>query len=141
MILLFKKIVIAADGSDHSVRAALYAIELAGKFSSWIDVVYVVDMDKSRTDVLHFGNKHALEKMRIDRLSEVEKQLTDAEVNYEFHILHGEPGPTIIDFANEHDVDCIVIGRRGLNKLQTIVLGSVSHKVAKRANCPVLIIK
>lgn len=138
---MFNKILIAADGSDHSVRAAQYAIELADRFSSSIEIVYVVDGDKSKTDVLHFGDKHALERMRIDKLSKVEKLIDDSKIDYEFHILHGEPGPMIVKFANENDIDCVVIGSRGLNKLQTFLLGSVSHKVAKRVDCPVLIVK
>lgn len=139
--ILFKRVVVAADGSDPSVRAARYAVELAEKFSSMIDIVHVVDLEKSRADVLHFGNKHELEKMRIDRLYEAEKIISDAGIDYEFHILEGEPGPTIINFTHEHDVDCIIMGKRGLNKFQTFLLGSVSDQVVKNANCPVLIIK
>ena len=56
-------------------------------------------------------------------------------------MLHGEPGPTIVEYANKQSCDMVVIGSRGLNKLQEMVLGSVSHKVAKRVNCPVLISK
>jgi len=33
------------------------------------------------------------------------------------------------------------VGSRGLNSLQEMVLGSVSHKIAKRVQCPVLIVK
>ncbi|MEC0703363.1 universal stress protein, partial [Bacillus spizizenii] len=54
---------------------------------------------------------------------------------------HGEPGPTIVSYANENQFDMLIVGSRGLNSLQEMVLGSVSHKVAKRANCPVLIVK
>lgn len=56
-------------------------------------------------------------------------------------ILHGTPGPEIIKYANEQQVDLVVIGSRGLNSLQEMVLGSVSHKVMKRVNCPALIVK
>ncbi|MGM0899696.1 MAG: universal stress protein [Bacillota bacterium] len=38
-------------------------------------------------------------------------------------------------------MDLIIIGSRGLNALQSMVLGSVSHKVMKRASCPVMIVK
>ncbi|RCK13159.1 universal stress protein [Bacillus licheniformis] len=49
--------------------------------------------------------------------------------------------PAIVSYANHHDVDIVIIGSRGLNTLQEMVLGSVSHKVAKRVKCPVLIVK
>jgi hypothetical protein len=51
--------------------------------------------------------------------------------------LSGDPGPKIVDYANENQFDPVVIGSRGLNPLQEFVLGSVSHKVAKRADCSV----
>jgi nucleotide-binding universal stress UspA family protein len=65
----------------------------------------------------------------------------ESGVNYELKVLHGLPGPTIVDYANKNQIDIVIIGSRGLNTLQEFVLGSVSHKVAKRANCPVLIVK
>ena len=39
------------------------------------------------------------------------------------------------------DIDLVIAGSRGLNTLQEMVLGSVSHKIAKRVKCPVMIIK
>ncbi|MGB8270820.1 MAG: universal stress protein, partial [Priestia megaterium] len=41
----------------------------------------------------------------------------------------------------KNNFNLVVIGSRGLNSLQEMVLGSVSHKVAKRVHCPVMIIK
>ncbi|MGN7308692.1 universal stress protein, partial [Bacillus subtilis] len=49
--------------------------------------------------------------------------------------------PEIVKYANENKVDLIVLVSRCLNALQELVLGSVSHKVAKRAHCPVMIVK
>ena len=49
--------------------------------------------------------------------------------------------PAIVEYTNKNQFDVVVIGSRGLNALQEMVLGSVSHKIAKRANCPVLIVK
>ncbi|APC47945.1 universal stress protein [Virgibacillus halodenitrificans] len=138
---MFKRIVLAADGSENSIRSANYAVELANNFSGIIKVIYVVDSQTSKEDVLHSNGKFEIEQRRKEKIHKVEELLRQSGVEYEVHILHGEPGPTIIKFTQEHDVDCVVIGSRGLNKLQTMILGSVSHKVAKRVTCPVLIVK
>ncbi|MFD1362527.1 universal stress protein [Lentibacillus salinarum] len=106
-----------------------------------MDVVYVVDGQTSKTDVLHHDNKYEIEHKRKEKIKSVQDQIRQFDIDFKVHILHGEPGPTIVDFANSNDFDCIVIGSRGLNNLQTMILGSVSHKVAKRADCPVLIVK
>ncbi len=138
---MYKKILLAADGSDHSIRAAEQAAHVAKCSSgSLVHVVYVVDQDASKSEVLHNWNTD-LSAVRKDKIRPVEKKFKDAEVPYEIKILHGEPGPTLVDYGNEHGFDLVVIGSRGLNVLQELVLGSVSHKVAKRANCPVLIVK
>ncbi|WP_163971123.1 universal stress protein [Oceanobacillus halotolerans] len=138
---MFTKILLATDGSDHSVRSTHYATELAEKFGATIGVVYVVDGSTSKTDVLHHTDKFEVKKKRKEKIKKVEDVLQNTGIEYEIHILHGEPGPTIVSFANKNEFDCVVIGSRGLNEFQTFILGSVSHKVAKRVNCPVLIVK
>lgn len=138
---MFEKIVLATDGSEHSVRSTRHAIELAEKFNGTIDVVYVVDGQTAKSDVLHNHGKLEIAKRRQEKMKPVADLLEKSEVDYTVHILHGEAGPTIVEFTNENDFDCVVIGSRGLNDLQTFILGSVSHKVAKRVDCPVLIVK
>lgn len=50
-------------------------------------------------------------------------------------------GQTIINAANKKNVDFIVVGRRGMNTLQRILIGSTSRYVVEHTSCPVLIIK
>lgn len=138
---LFKKILLAADGSEHSLRSANHAIELAEKFNGSIEAIYVVDGNTAKSDVLHAADKFEIELKRKEKIKKVRELLEDSGVVFKTHILHGEAGPTIVAHANENNFDCVVIGSRGLNNLQEFLLGSVSHKVAKRADCPVLIVK
>jgi len=138
---LFQKILVAADGSKHSVRSAEYAIEIAKKFNGKIEVVYVVDGQTAKSDVLQARDKYELEKKRKEKLQVIKDLLDKSTVSYDTHFLHGEAGPTIVNYANDYEFDCVVLGSRGLNNLQTFLLGSVSHKVAKRVECPVLIVK
>jgi len=138
---MFTKILLATDGSKYSFRATAYAIELAKKFSGIVDVVYVMDENRSNVDVLHHDEKNLLSEKSRGKIKKVEELMENSNVEYEIHVLHGEPGPTILNFIHKTESNCVVIGSRGLNKLQTFLLGSVSHKVAKRAPCPVLIVK
>ena len=139
---MFKKILLAADGSLHSIRAAEKAIEIA-KLSpeAFVDVVYVVDSKTSKEDVLQNWNKLDTETKRREKMSFIELKAKQHHINYAIKIVRGEPGPMIVKIANEHQYDLVVIGSRGLNSMQELVLGSVSHKVAKRVKCPVLIVK
>ncbi|WP_407272482.1 universal stress protein [Radiobacillus sp. PE A8.2] len=138
---MFNRILLATDGSKHSVRSAEHAIQLAEMFNGTVDVVYVVDGETSKADVLHHVDKYEVKRERNEKIMPVKELLENSNVKHEIHFLHGEPGPVIVEFANDNKFDCVVVGSRGLNKLQTMILGSVSHKIAKYVKCPVLIVK
>ena len=139
---MYKKILLAADGSDHSIRATSEVIKIASlNETSIVTVVLVADYSQAKSDVLHSGSSVELDMKRRRKLLPVEELLRAANVNYRVEILHGVPGPSIVEFANKQNYELLVIGSRGLNSLQEMVLGSVSHKVVKRAECPVMIVK
>ncbi|WP_080873635.1 universal stress protein [Oceanobacillus timonensis] len=139
---MYKHILLASDGSENAVRAAKEAVKLAAHNpDSIIDVIYVIDFDKSKTAVLHSNSNEEIDMERRKKNSKVIQFLQEASANYKTTILRGKPGPEIVKYANDQGVDIIVIGSRGLNALQEMVLGSVSHKVMKRAACPAMIVK
>ncbi len=139
---MYKKILLAADGSDHSLRAADHAVSLAKYHEdASVCIVCVIDPEEMKSEVLHNWQSLDIRARRKARLQPIEDKCAAASVSYEVVMLHGKPGPTIVEYANQEQFDLVVIGSRGLNTLQEFVLGSVSHKVAKRAHCPVLIIK
>ncbi|MBX0357245.1 universal stress protein [Halobacillus sp. Nhm2S1] len=139
---MYKKILVAADGSDHSIRTAERAAELANlQGDGEITIVYVIDGEQSKSDVLSEGDQGLVEQRRQQRLQPIEAIFQKKNASYQISLQHGEPGPTIVKYANENNFDLVIIGSRGLNTLQEMVLGSVSHKVAKRAKCPVMIVK
>lgn len=138
---MFQHIMLAADGSAHSFRAAEYAVSLAKLHHGRIDVVYAIDGTTSKSDVLANNSKYEVAKKRKEKLLPVIELFEKEGIEHDTHFIHGEPGPAIVEFANKGNYDCVVVGSRGRNKLQTMVLGSVSHKIAKRVNGPVLIVK
>lgn len=139
---MFNHILLASDGSEHAIRATEKAIALAeNNPEARIEIVYVVDGSTSKADVLHHWNMLDLDQRRKEKLKLTEQKVKHAGIRYDVKILHGEPGPAIVKHANKDEADVVVIGSRGLNSLQEMVLGSVSHKVAKRVNCPILIVK
>jgi nucleotide-binding universal stress UspA family protein len=139
---MYPSILLAVDGSKNSLRAAEEAAKIASlQQGASISIVYVVDFSKSKSDVLKSQGKEALDLSRRKKLLPVEDYLQSKKVQYNVQILHGEPGPSIVEYANKNAYDLLIIGSRGLNSLQEMVLGSVSHKVVKRAHCPVLVVK
>ena len=137
---MFVKILVATDGSDHALRAVEKAVEVAKcNQESVIHLVYVIE--SSKAEVLNNWNTTGAQDKREEKVRPAVEILKAAEINYKVEYLQGEPGPAIVKHANENEFDVVVVGSRGINRFQELVLGSVSHKVAKRVKCAVLIIK
>src|SRR5690625_5640607 len=107
---MYKRIVLAVDGSDNSLRAADEAIKIASMGEkSMTDLVYVVDFDKVKSDVLHSQSKTALDYSRRKHLIPFEHKLKGRNINYEINILNGDRKSTIIKYANDTSTDIIII--------------------------------
>ncbi|SIT84096.1 universal stress protein [Edaphobacillus lindanitolerans] len=138
---MYKRILLAVDGSENSLRAVRDAFELARISEGAVELVYVIDYPKMVNAMSHIDRIEQLDQQHRQRLLPVESLLESEGILYEWTILRGEPGPTIVNYANANAFDLVVVGSRGRNPLQEFVIGSVSHKVLKRARCPVLIVK
>ncbi|GEN52370.1 universal stress protein [Halobacillus faecis] len=140
---MFNRILLATDGSDHSNRAIDQAVKMVEPYKDNVhmDLIYAVDGETSKEDVLKYGDSHIATAKRKEKLLETVDLVKEKGVSSDIIILHGEPEEVLTDYANEHDYDCVVIGSRGRNKLQTLILGSVSHKLLKYIQKPVIVVK
>jgi len=129
----FSKILIAHDGSRHAQRALDYAVQLGEKYKSKITLLNVVQTMLTRVQ------EEAAKGIGERVVSEAESHVKG--VNMDKKVELGHPAKTIIDFAKKGNYDLIVMGRRGLNPVRRFVLGSVSDKVARHAQCSVLIVR
>ncbi|NNK47766.1 MAG: universal stress protein, partial [Gemmatimonadetes bacterium] len=64
-----------------------------------------------------------------------------ADVDVEIHVREGRAVGSILEAAEEIPADLIVIATHGLGGLTHVMLGSVTDKVVRRADCPVLTVK
>jgi nucleotide-binding universal stress UspA family protein len=70
------------------------------------------------------------------------KELESANVMIRNYVTHGYPSDKILEFANKHQVNLIVIGSVGLTGFSKIkALGSVARSISERANCPVMLVR
>lgn len=139
---MYQHILLAADGSENSLRAAKEAVKIAKiNPGTMVTIIFVIDMVKVKTEVLHASSNEGLYMERRQKIVPIEQLFKDEQIKCQVEMIHGSPGPEIIKYANTQNVDLVVIGSRGLNSLQEMVLGSVSHKVMKRVQCPAMIVK
>ncbi|GGO06617.1 universal stress protein [Saccharibacillus kuerlensis] len=139
---MYSHLLLAADGSKNALRAAHEALKIASAMPGCkIEILFVIDNSKVKEEVLHSQNQEEREYKRHQKLLPIEEVFADQGIPHHFTTIHGDPGPAIVDYAKKNEIDLIILGSRGLNALQEFVLGSVSHKVVKRASCPVMIVK
>ena len=113
--LMFNRILLASDGSAHAARAAEHAVHLAQLHpATKITVLYCIDGSTSKADVLQEEGRIALMEKRKTRIHTTEEILKGAGVAYEVKICKGDPGPKIVEYANQNDYEVVVIGSRGV---------------------------
>lgn len=137
---MYHSILLAADGSDNSYRAAEEVIKLTCN-ESIVTLLHVISIDDSVESVLHSTEGHNLKEERKTKLKRIITLFEENNVKCILKIEKGEPKVNTVEVANSGQYEIVVLGTRGLNALQEMVLGSVSHKVAKRSEIPVLIVK
>jgi nucleotide-binding universal stress UspA family protein len=152
---LFEKILVPIDGSEYSNKALEYALELAEKHKSTIEIFTVVSL--THIPIVKTGAtaikiiapsyyQSMLNDLRLhheEMLSETLKKAKAAKpnMNISSRLVEGRPGDRIIGAAKEGDFNLIVMGSRGLGGIKEFFLGSVADRVADEASCPVLIVR
>lgn len=142
MAELFKKILIATDGSKRTQNAVEMGLKIAKEQHSKVYVVYVVDtvtFTSIPMDVTWENMYQLLKDEGEDAVKAVKNSAPDVEV--ETHVVEGNPAVEITKFASDNGVDLIVMGTLGKSGIDRILLGSTAEKVIRIANCPVLVIK
>ncbi|MBO0588925.1 universal stress protein [Sporosarcina sp. E16_8] len=136
------KIAVAIDGSENALRAAKHAITLVQYLpEAHLEVIYVSDYNKAKDERLLSQSPESLTLKREQRVQPIIELAKDVGVKTKITMLKGNPSQEIIKYVNLEEIDQLVIGSRGLNTFQEMVLGSVSHKVMKHVNCPITIVK
>ena len=140
---MFDKILVAIDGSDTSLKALDKAMLLAEQKQSEITLLAVGKIFLFPSAVVIDINliREALEEQYDEVLKDAQARVNEKGIASKIVYREGDPAQQILEFANEGDYDLIIMGSRGLGGFKEVILGSVSHKVAQLARCPVLIVK
>ncbi len=134
---MYKSILLAADGSDNSFRAAKETLNFINE-NTKVTILNVIQVEKSKDAILHGED---IVREQKEKLADIMRLYENENVTYNVIFERGIPDETVVKAANDGGFNIIVLGNRGLNALQGMMMGSVSYKVAKRANIPVLIVK
>lgn len=143
-------VMVATDGSSDAGRAAAFLNELPLAGRTELTMVHVVEssLDRSlegfagaETRSLLKKAKKAHEAAGFQILEDMRQRLSRQGRVTEEHLVHGHAGDEILKLVKRKRPDLLVVGSRGLTGLRRLLLGSVSHRLARHAPCSVLVVR
>jgi nucleotide-binding universal stress UspA family protein len=138
-----KRILVAIDGSDASLKAARMAADIALRFGAKLTLCHVVPRLLLPPDVygLTIAEVEKEHRAYADRLLEnAVANLDEPGVEIQTTVLFGSPAEAIAEAGAATDIGMIVIGSRGHGAVARMFLGSVSDRLVHISPKPVLVV-
>ena len=139
---MYDEILVPTDGSPAATAALDHAIDLAETYGARLHTLYVVDASS-------FASIDAGSDMVIDALEEegeraveeVRERAEAAGIETEAHVASGTAYRSILDYIDSEGVDLVVMGTHGRRGVERFLLGSVTERVVRSADVPVLTVR
>ena len=138
---MYDRILLPTDGSDASSRAVEQAVGLARETSADLHVLFVLEDIPYAPEMMDDAVEGQLREIGEAAIEEIEERAEAAGVDLVTEMREGVPHETILEYAEEADVDAIVMGTHGRSGLDRYLLGSVTERVVRSAEVPVLTVR
>ena len=144
---MYETILIPTDGSDGVQRAIDHGIDVADRYDATVHALSVIDV--AQLLELGYTGGRADFEATIEPLEGEAKRAVEAvreradqrDVDVVPVVRQGEPYETIVEYLEEADVDLIVMGTHGRRGLQRHILGSVTERMMRTVDVPVLTVR
>ena len=139
---MYDDILVPTDGSPAADAAVEHAVTLAERFDSTIHALYVVDATAFSS--LEAGSQvvaDALEEEGEGAVARIAEAADEAGIPTVERVVSGTAYRSIIDYAEDEDVDLVTMGTHGRRGLDRYLLGSVTERVVRSADAPVLTVR
>jgi nucleotide-binding universal stress UspA family protein len=153
---MYRKILVAFDGSEPSKHALDHAVSIADKWKSELVILSVVPRvmmpvfpDEgfgaapitAAQDMSEYQEK--MKEIYASSLREAEEDINEAfpDLVVVTKLMEGRPSAIVVEEAEEENIDLIVIGSRGIGGITGWILGSTSRRVVESCTKPILVVK
>ncbi len=148
-----KNILVAVDGSEHSMKAVEVASGQALSMKAHLIVLHVmpeVGVERipaalrryAKGEHMATSDRGLLESVANQVLHQAESRAREWGVSdLETLLSVGDVAPQVLESVDRLGVDMVVLGSRGFSDLQGLLLGSVSHKVCHLAPCTCVLVR
>lgn len=139
---MYNRILLPTDGSNNAQLATERAVDTAARHDAVLHALYVAE--KTRDDPAQTGPEEKLTREKQtgrEVLGNAEEQAETAGVETATTLARGVPRTSIEEYAEEHDIDLIIIGSTGASDLTDKLLGTVAKYVLNEAPADVLVVR
>jgi nucleotide-binding universal stress UspA family protein len=147
----FRKILVPVEGSHSCLHAKMLAVSIAKKFKSKVTVVHCASHEFMHPELkaqyqLPHSILHKIDEAYLQAgkkiIRNAEEMFKEAGIDIDTKLVtYEDPAEFILQLVDDEGYDLVVIGNRAEHQSEPYSLGSVSEKVARHAECPVLIVK
>ena len=140
----YEKKLLTTDGSEESEKAVNHAKELAKSCNAELHILYVVDIGVNTQygaveDLMsQLESNSKLEKFGQETVEKIAEKIEDTGVEVFKSVEKGSPHQKILEYSRKNEIDVIVMSTHGRTGLDRMLLGSVTEKVLRKSEKPVL---
>jgi nucleotide-binding universal stress UspA family protein len=134
------RILVAVDGSPQATKAVRLGAEIAKGLGADLVLVHVASVEEVPTLIAEAEGRDGEERAQLV-LGDAVKVATAEGVEPKVVLLKGHAAAQILRYADEHAVQLILTGSRGVRGAKGVLMGSVSRAVSRRASCSVIIVR
>jgi len=138
---VYDDILLPTDGSDAADAAVANAIDLADRYGARLHVLYVADTTEYSTVTFEDSVVDPLEAEGETVVDDVVERAMEHNVEAVGVVMQGGVYETLLEYVGDHGIDVIVMGTHGRRGLGRALLGSVTERVVRTADVPVLTVR
>ncbi|MFB6122935.1 MAG: universal stress protein [Haloferacaceae archaeon] len=138
---MYDNVLVPTDGSECANAAVDHALTLAERFDATLHALYVVDVRATHHSAPELGMeqiRESLEAQGEEATEYVASRARERGVNTVEAVEEGTPEDVIEEYVDTHDVDVVVMGTHGRTGLDRFLLGSVTERIVRTSDVPVL---
>ncbi len=137
---MYDSVLFPTDGSEGSEQAREHALELAADQDAVLHVLNVVEVVAPGVS-LHETIADRLTEQGTELVDEIADAGRERGIAVTTAVLEGDPADRIVAYASSEGIDVIVMPTRGRSGLEKVVVGSVTDKVVRSGDVPVLLVR
>lgn len=138
--MAYKKILIAVDSSEYSMKAAKKGLELAHQLNATAALLFVVDISKTLGNIdAGITHEQALIVLKKEQTLDELSEMYDGKEVMKF-MPEGKPEEDILKTAENWKADLLVLGTHGRTGLKHLLVGSIAEHVIRHSVIPVMVV-